>query len=145
MKKQRETKNVEPLAKKGVMRNIEIAPVIQEVGTIHKKQTNLTKKGDLTMEANFTKFTGFDPKSVGGDVIKMMKYSLDTTLDSIAKIQEFNNRIVKDMIKTNKQIQADAENVLGELMESGNKGWGEYKKVVEKGFKQVEDLMQPAK
>ena len=96
------------------------------------------------MEAK-TNVAGFDPKTVGEDFLKMMKYSLDTTFSSIAKIQEFNDKMVKDMIKTNKQIQADAENVVGELIDTGKKGRDEYKKVVEKGLRQVEEMMQSAR
>jgi len=93
-------------------------------------------------------FTGFDAKNVSENVfnvsenvLKMIKYSLDTTFDSLTKIQEFNDKIVKDM---NKQIQANAEKIVSEWSESSKKGWGEYRKVVEKGFKQAEELVQPA-
>jgi len=93
-------------------------------------------------------FKGFDAKNVSENVLnvsenvlKMIKYSLDTTFDSLTKIQEFNDKIVKDM---NKQIQANAEKIVSEWSESSKKGWGEYRKVVEKGFKQAEELVQPA-
>ena len=145
MKKSRDKKISEPLATKGVMRSIEMTAGISEVSTAHLKQTNhITKQGDITMEAK-TNVAGFDPKTVGEDFLKMMKYSLDTTFSSIAKIQEFNDKMVKDMIKTNKQIQADAENVVGELIDTGKKGWDEYKKVVEKGLRKIEDMTQPAR
>ncbi len=96
------------------------------------------------MEAT-TGFIGFDPKNVSENVLKMMKYSLDTTFDSIGKIQEFNDKMVKDTIITSKQIQADAEKIVVEWSENSKKGWDEYRKIVEKGFKQAEELMQPTK
>jgi ElaB/YqjD/DUF883 family membrane-anchored ribosome-binding protein len=96
------------------------------------------------MEAT-TGFAGFDTKSVSENFLKMMKYSLDTTFDSLAKIQEFNDKILKDTITTSKQIQADAEKIVGEWSENSKKGWDEYRKVVEKGFKQAEELIEPTK
>jgi hypothetical protein len=74
-----------------------------------------------------------------------MKYSLDTTFDSLAKIQEFNDKIVKNTITASKQIQADAEKIVVEWSENSNKGWAEYRKIVEKGFKQGEELIQSTK
>lgn len=96
------------------------------------------------MEAT-TGFTGFDTKNVSENFLKMMKYSLDTTLDNVAKIQEFNDKIVRDMISTSRQIQANAEKVVSEWSENTKKGWDEYRKVVETGFKQAEELIQPTK
>lgn len=96
------------------------------------------------MEAT-TGFTGFEPKNVSENVLKMMKYSLDVTFDSFTKIQEFNDKIVKDMGTTGKQIQANAEKIVSEWHENSKKGWDDYRKAVEKGFKQAEELMQPAK
>ena len=96
------------------------------------------------MEAT-TGFAGFDTKNVTENFLKMMKYSLDTTFDGLAKIQEFNDKMVKDTITTSKQIQADAEKIVVEWSENSKKGWDEYRKVVEKGFKQAEELIQPTK
>lgn len=90
-------------------------------------------------------FIGFEPKNVSEDFLKMMKYSIDATFDSLAKIQEFADKMVKDIITTNKQIQADAEKVAVEWSENSKKGWDEYRKIVEKGFKQAEELFQPVK
>ncbi len=96
------------------------------------------------MEAT-TGFTGFEPKNVSENVLKLMKYSLDVTFDSFTKIQEFNDKVVKDMGTTGKQIQANAEKIVSEWNENSKKGWDDYRKAVEKGFKQAEELMQPAK
>ena len=92
-----------------------------------------------------TGFAGFDAKNVSDNFVRMMRYSLETTLDGLTKIQEFNDRIVKNMLTTSKQIQADAEEIVSEWSENSKKGWDEYRKVVETGFRQAEELTQPAK
>jgi lipopolysaccharide biosynthesis regulator YciM len=149
MTQSRVKRSVVPLAKKRVMRSNEMTAEIPKGMTSHEKQSKTTtKEGDPTMEATAAGFKGFDAKNVSENVLnvsenvlKMIKYSLDTTFDSLTKIQEFNDKIVKDM---NKQIQANAEKIVSEWSESSKKGWDEYRKVVEKGFKQAEELVQPA-
>ena len=86
-------------------------------------------------------FTNFDTQNVNENVLKMTKFSLDMTLDSITKVQEFNDKIMKDMIKTGKQMQADTEKIVVECIEEGKKGWDEYRKVVEDGYKNFLGLM----
>ena len=92
-----------------------------------------------------TGFAGFDTKNVSENFLKMMKYSLDTSFDSLTKIQEFNDKIVNDIIITSRQIQANAEKIMSEWSENSKKGLDEYRKVVENGFKQAEELIQPIK
>jgi hypothetical protein len=145
MKHTQQGKTVVPVAKKGVMTSKEATERVKEARASQEKQTkNTTKEGDLTMEAT-TGFAGFDTKNVGENFFKMMKYSLDTTFDSLAKIQEFNDKIVKDTITASRQIQADAEKIVVGWSENSKKGWDEYRKIVEKGFKQAEELAQPTK
>ena len=86
-------------------------------------------------------FANFDTQTVNENVLKMMKFSLDTTFDSLTKVQEFNDKIIRDMINTNKQIQTDTEKIVGEWIENGKKGWDEYRKVVEDGYKKFEGLL----
>ncbi len=141
MAQSRVKRSVVPLAKKREMRSNEMTAGSPKGMVSHEKQSKTTtKEGDPTMEAT-TGFTGFDAKNVSENVLKMIKYSFDTTFDSITKIQEFNDKIVKDM---NKQIQANAEKIVSEWSENSKKGWDEYRNVVEKGFKQAEELIQPA-
>lgn len=145
MKQSRERRTVVPLAKKRVMRSNEMTAGIPTGMASHEKQTKTTpKKGDLTMEAT-TGFTGFDTKNVSENFFKMMRYSLDTTFNSLTKIQEFNDKIVKDTITSGKQIQADAEKIVVGWSENSKKGLDEYRRIVEKGFKQAEELVQPTK
>jgi hypothetical protein len=139
----RKRKTVVPHAKKRAMRSNEMTAEIPEGMASQEKQTKTTtKKGDMTMEAT-KKFAGYEMKDVSESFLKMMKYSLDTTFDGLAKIQEFNDKIIKDTITTSKQIQADAEKVVVEWSENSKKDWDEYRKIVEKGFKQATDLIQP--
>ena len=148
MTQPRTKRSVVPLAKKRVMRSDEMtAGIPKGMASLEKQTKTITKEGDLKMEAT-TGFTGFDLKNVGENVLhvsenvlKMIKYSLDTTFESLTKIQEFNDKIVKDM---NKQIQANAEKIVSEWSENSKKGWDEYRKVVEKGLKQAEELIQPS-
>jgi hypothetical protein len=111
----------------------------------HKEETKtIPKKGDLAMETK-TGFAGFDTQSVNENFLKMMRFSLDTTFDSLTKVQEYNDKIVKDIVKTHKQLQADTEKIVGEWTEKGKQGWDEYRKVVEEGYKKVEGLLHPQK
>jgi hypothetical protein len=145
MKQSRERKTAVPLAKNRGMRSNGITAGIPKGMASHKKQTKtITKQGDPTMEAT-TGFAGFDQKNVSENFLKMMRYSLDTTFDNVTKIQEFNDKLVKDMITTSKQVQANAEKIVSEWSENSKKGWDEYRKVVETGFKQAEELIQPIK
>jgi len=145
MKQSRERKTVVPLEKKRGMRSSEMTAGIPKRMASHKKQTKtITKQGDPTMVTT-TGFTGFDTKNVSENFLKMMKYSLDTTFDNVTKIQEFNDKLVRDMITTSKQVQANAEKIVSEWSENSKKGWDEYRKVVETGLKQAEELIQPIK
>ncbi|MFI5296212.1 MAG: hypothetical protein ACHQ0Y_14460 [Thermodesulfovibrionales bacterium] len=92
-----------------------------------------------------TFFAGFDMRTVSEDVVKLMKFSLDTTFDSFTKIQDYNAKIMKDMIEMNKKAQMDAEKMVYEFIDNGKKGVDEYKKVVTGGLKTVEELIQPKK
>jgi hypothetical protein len=145
MKQPRERKNVVPLAKKRLIKTNRGTAGVGKVGASHKEQTNIiTKKGDQNMETT-TGFKTFEMKNVSEDVLRFIKFSLDTTFENIKKLQEFNDKIVKDMIQTNKQIQADSEKILDEWAGNGKQALDEYRKAVQNGFKKVEEMIQPAK
>ncbi|HXX81888.1 MAG TPA: hypothetical protein VEI46_10090 [Thermodesulfovibrionales bacterium] len=90
-------------------------------------------------------FTGFEVYGVSENVTKFIRYSLDTTFENVAKLQEFNEKIVRDSIEAGKKAQAEAEKIVNESIEAGKKGWSDYRKAVEDSFKKVEELMQPVK
>ena len=143
MKQPQEGKRVVPVAKKGVITGKESAAEAIEAKASHKEETiAITKKGGLKMNTK-TAFPGFETLNVSENALKVMKYSLDTTFESIAKAQEFSDMIIKETINTNKQMQANAEKIVSEWIENGKKGLDDYKKVVEEGYKTLEGLLQP--
>ena len=145
MKQTRERKSAVPLKTKGEMRNKHRAGGVGKVRVSHQEQSNIiTRQGGQKMEA-YKGFTGFDISGVSENVAKFIRYSLDTTFDNVAKLQEFNEKIVRDSIEAGKKAQAEAEKIVNESIEAGKKGWSEYRKVVEDGFKKVEEMIQPLK
>lgn len=145
MKQSRKRKTAVPKAKKGKSKGSDVRAKAGKVMTSQKEQKGTrTTKGELTMEEK-KGFAGFEIKHVSEDVLKMMKFSLDTTFETVTKIQDFNEKIVKEMIKTNEQIQGNAEEILDEWIENGKKGIVEYRKAVGEGFKKVEEFLQSQK
>ena len=146
MKQTRERKTVALLKTKGATRNKHRAAGVGKVREAsHQRQsTILTKQGGQKMEG-YKGFTGFDISGVSENYAKFIKYSLDTTFDNVAKLQEFNEKIVRDTIEAGKKAQAEAEKMVNESIEAGKKGWSEYRKTVEDGFKKVEEMIQPVK
>ncbi|MGD0281476.1 MAG: hypothetical protein ABSB95_03845 [Dissulfurispiraceae bacterium] len=128
--------------KVGLTNKESISGPAEAVASNKVETENITKKGERIMETK-KGFANFDTQNMNENILKMIKFSLDTTFDNITKVQEFNDKIIKDMIKTNKQIQTDAEKIVGEWVEEGKKGWDEYKKVMEDGYKKVEELLVP--
>lgn len=144
MKKPVKGRTEVPQAKKEVTMAKEGSIKETEVKVSHKMSEDVAKEGDPAMEAK-TGLAGFDMRNVSADVMKTIKFSHDTTIDMITKIHELNEKVVRDMVEVNKQIQADAENMLGELIKSGKEGWNEYRKIAEQGYRNVESLLQPQK
>jgi hypothetical protein len=145
MKQPRERKTAVPLAKKEMTRNEQIAAGGRNVRASHKKQASIiTKEGGEEMETK-TGFGGLDIKNVSEDVTKFMKFSLDTTFDNVARLQELNEQIIRNTVEAGKKAQAEAEKMMNEFIENGKKGWDEYRRVVSDGFKKVEELIQPTK
>jgi len=143
MKQEQRSKTASPGGTKEVSGGMKAG--VRDVSDSHKKHIEtITKKGDQKMEPK-TVFPGFDMSTVSEDVVKLMKYSLDTTFESIAKIQDYNTKIIKDMIEMNKKVQTDAEKFVNEFIDNGKKGVDEYKKAVAGGIKKVEELIQPKK
>lgn len=87
----------------------------------------------------------FDPRVVTENVLKLVKFSIDTTFDNAAKIQELNDKVFRDMIEAGKKVQEDAVNAVDELSKNVKKGITDYRKAVEDGFKKVEELLQAQK
>jgi len=138
---QQQVKAIVPSAKKvGIASEESISGPVEDVASNKVETLNTTKKGDITMEATKS-YANFGTENMNENVLKMMKFSLDATFESIAKVQEYNDKLIKDMIKTNKQLTAETEKIVGEVIEEGKKGWDEYRKVVEEGYKKFEGIM----
>ena len=90
-------------------------------------------------------FAGFDPKTVSEDVLKMMKLSFDTTFDNMVKIQDLNDKILKDMLKKSSEVQTDAVKMVNDFIENAKKGRDEYRKVVDNGFNKIEEVLKMEK
>lgn len=93
------------------------------------------------MEALKTPFTGFDPKTVGNDVLKFVKSSFDAAYDNAAKIQDMNEKIYKNMLEVSKEMQAESIKMVDAYVDNTKKGMVEYKKLVEEGFKKAEEML----
>lgn len=99
------------------------------------------------MSANATKasqkalFEGFFPKNAGEEVLKFWKLSFDTAFDNMAKIQDYNQKLVDEMYSKTKEMQADATKALTDFTKSAKKGQDEYKKVVDAGFEKLQEMI----
>jgi hypothetical protein len=97
---------------------------------------NLKREGDGTMEEKGM-FGGFDPTMMIEDVLKLMRFSFDVAFDNVMKVQDFNVKLLKDMLEKSKDVQADTLNMVFELIESVGKVRDEYKKMITEGLDKV--------
>ncbi len=81
-------------------------------------------------------------KKAGLDILNFIKSSFNSTLDSTAKVQDQGEKVLKDMVEKGEEFQADADNVLNNALSNAKKARDDYKKIVEEGFKKVEDLFK---
>lgn len=111
----------------------------------NRQPSHITKKESEksmeTMKATKKMFEGFDPTNVSTDVMKVMKSSFDLTFGTVTKVQELNERILKEAVQLGKEMQADALKMTEELIEKTKKGRNDYRKLVEEGFKKVEETL----
>lgn len=84
----------------------------------------------------------FDPKAAGENMLKLMKSSSDAMFDNLVRIQELNEKILKDMIAKGQEMQPDVTKMMNEFVENAKKGRDEYRKVMEDGFKKIEDMLK---
>jgi len=87
----------------------------------------------------------FDPKNAGADMLKFMKSSFDATFDNVVKIQDLNEKMFKDMIGKGSEMQTDGMAMVNDFIENAKKGRDDYKKVMEDGFKKVEETLTAEK
>ena len=103
--------------------------------------TNTTiKKGDVVMEEKGM-FGGFDPTMMIDEALKTMRFSFDVALDNMMKVQDFNLKVLKDMLERSKDVQADAVQAVSDFIESARKGRDEYKKMITEGLEKVGGML----
>jgi hypothetical protein len=87
-----------------------------------------------------TGFAGYDFKKVSEDVVKLAKFSFDTAYNNMVKIQDLQEKILKETISVTKEIQTDATKVMDKFIDDAKKGREDFKKVVEDGFSKVAEV-----
>lgn len=85
-------------------------------------------------------FVGYDFKKVSDDVVKFMRFSFDTAYHNMVKIQDLQEKIVRETLSLGKDIQADATKVMDKLIEDGKKGRDDLRKMVEDGFSKAAEV-----
>jgi len=86
-------------------------------------------------------FGGFDPTMMIEDVLKLMRFSFDVAFDNVTKVQDFNVKLLKDMLEKSKDFQADAVQAMSDFIESARKGRDEYKKTITEGLEKVGGIL----
>jgi len=104
---------------------------------------NHIRKGDGTMEEKgiFGGIGGLDPSMMTDDVLKLIRFSFDVAFDNVVKVQDFNVKILKDMLEKGKDVQSDTVKVVSEFIESARKGREEYKKMITEGLDKVGEVI----
>jgi hypothetical protein len=87
----------------------------------------------------------FDPKAVGEDILKLMKGSFDATFDNVTKIQDLNEKMLRELLEKGEEAQADVVKMMNESIENAKKGRDEYRKTMEDGFKKMEEFLKSQK
>lgn len=94
-------------------------------------------------------FGGFEPVmgAVMGaeDFLKLMRFSFDVAFDNMVKVQDFNVKVIKDMLEKSKDLQSDTVKVVTEFIDSAKKGRDEYKNMMTEGLEKVGGLLTKKK
>jgi CRISPR/Cas system CSM-associated protein Csm5 (group 7 of RAMP superfamily) len=107
---------------------------------IYKTMEEKGKEIYKTMEEKGI-FGGIDPSMMTEDVLKLIRFSFDVAFDNVVKVQDFNVKILKDMLEKSKDVQADTVKVVSEFVESAKKGRDEYKKMITEGLDKVGEMI----
>jgi hypothetical protein len=86
-------------------------------------------------------FGGFDPTMMIEDVLKLMRFSFDVAFDNVMKVQDFNMKMLKDMLEKSKDVQADTVQTVSDFIEDARKGRDEYKKMITEGLEKVGEMI----
>jgi hypothetical protein len=61
--------------------------------------------------------------------LNLMKFSFDVAFGNVMKLQDFNMKMLKDMLEKSKDVQADTVQAVSDFIESAREGRDEYKKM----------------
>ena len=79
------------------------------------------------------------------DILKLIRFSFDVAFDNVVKVQDFNVKMLKDMLEKSKDVQADTVKVVSEFIDSARKGRDEYKKMITEGLDKVGEMLAKKK
>jgi hypothetical protein len=115
------------------------------------EEKSIFKKGEELMQETFKKgkeimeekgiFGGIDPSMMTEDVLKLIRFSFDVAFDNVVKVQDFNVKILRDMLEKGKDVQSDTVKVVSDFIESARKGRDEYKKMITEGLDKVGEII----
>ena len=86
--------------------------------------------------------SGFDPGSAGEEILKLMKSSFEASFDNVTQLQEVNEKVLKEAIQQGKTARNEALKMVDEFVAHARKGQEEYRKLMEEGFKKLEDMFK---
>ncbi|MCI4624351.1 MAG: hypothetical protein L3V56_00145 [Candidatus Magnetoovum sp. WYHC-5] len=72
------------------------------------------------------------------EFVKFMERSINATLEAFYDIQDISENVLMDMSNRNMDIQREAQQVIRDFFDAAKKGREELKKVMDKGFNQLE-------
>ncbi len=78
---------------------------------------------------------GIAPKIFSEGMLNFISFSLGTTMNSIAKVREFNEKILKGTVEAGRAVQKDAAKKAEQFIAEMKEGRDEYKRVVEENLK----------
>ncbi len=84
----------------------------------------------------------FDPKSASDEMMKLMKNSFEASFDNVTKVQDMNEKMLKEIIQQSKSVQDDALKMVNDFIANAKKGQDTYRKAMEDGFKKVEQMLK---
>jgi hypothetical protein len=70
-----------------------------------------------------------------------MKFSFDVAFGNVMKLQDFNMKMLKDMLEKSKDVQADTVQAVSDFIESAREGRDEYKKMITEGLDKVGEMI----
>jgi len=127
------------MEEKGIFKKGE--EIMQETSKKGKEiMEELFKKGKEIMEGKGI-LGGIDPSVMTEDVLKLIRFSFDMAYDNVVKVQDFNVKILRDMLEKGKDVQSDTVKVVSEFIESVRKGRDEYKKMITEGLDKVGEMI----